>query len=103
MKLRLILQFYLMPVVKDFLITFRKKSHSACFLPEQTLDFVLHRLLAGLAEMDTDDIGGLVNSSLKSWAIVVFRCVCGLCHRKSSCKNDCEKKEEGKAATLRYL
>lgn len=75
-----------MQVVKDFLINFKKKSHSADFLPEQTLDFILHRLLAGLAEIDTDDIGGLVNSSLKSWAIVVFRCVCGLFHRKSSCK-----------------
>ena len=48
-----------MPVVKDFLIIFRKKSHSADFLPEQTLDFILHRLLAGLAEMDTDKIGSL--------------------------------------------
>ena len=29
------------------------------FLTEQTLDFVLHRLFCGLAEMDTDDIGCL--------------------------------------------
>ena len=43
--------------VKDFFIKFKKKSHFADFLTEHTLDFVLHRLLGGLAEMDTDDIG----------------------------------------------
>ena len=75
-----------MPVVKDFLIIFRKKSHSADFLPEQTLDFILHRLLAGLAEMDTDKIGSLADGSLECRARFGFRCVCGLCHRKSSCK-----------------
>ena len=48
-----------MPVVKDFLIKFKKKSHSADFLPEQTLDFILHRLLAGFAEMNMDKVGGL--------------------------------------------
>ena len=42
--------------VKDFFIKFTKKSHFADFLTEQTLDFVLHRLFCGLAEMDTDDI-----------------------------------------------
>ncbi len=40
--------------VKDFFIKFKKKSHFADFLTEQTLDFVLHRLFCGLAEMDTD-------------------------------------------------
>ena len=47
--------------VKDFFIKFKKKSHFADFFTEHTLDFVLHRLLGGLAEMDTDDIGGLAN------------------------------------------
>lgn len=75
-----------MPVVKDFLIKFKKKSHSADFLPKQTLDFILHRLLAGLAEMDTDEIGGLADGSLECWAKFGFCGVCGLCHRKSSCK-----------------
>ena len=75
-----------MPVVKDFLIKFKKKSHSADFLPEQPLDFILHCLLAGLAEMDTDEIGGLADGSLECRARFGFRCVCGLCHRKSSCK-----------------
>ena len=37
--------------VKDFFIKFTKKSHFADFLTEQTLDFVLHRLFCGLAEM----------------------------------------------------
>ena len=37
----------------------QKKSHFADFLTEQTLDFVLHCLLGGLAEMHTDDIGCL--------------------------------------------
>ena len=45
--------------VKDFFIKFKKKSHFADFLTEQTLDFVLHRLFGGLAEMDTDDIGSV--------------------------------------------
>ena len=31
------------------------------FLTEQTLDFVLHRLFCGLAEMHPDDIGGLAD------------------------------------------
>ena len=47
--------------VKDFFIKFTKKSHFADFLTEQTLDFVLHRLFCGLAEMDTDDICGLAD------------------------------------------
>lgn len=79
------------------------KSHSTHFLPEQTLDFVLHRLLAGLAEMDMDDVGGLADGSLECRARFSFRCVCGICHRKSSCKKIVVGKEEGKAATLRYL
>ena len=55
-----------MQVVKDFFIIFTEKSHLADFLPEQTLDFVCHRLLAGLAEMDTDNIGGLADCSFES-------------------------------------
>ena len=47
--------------VKDFFIKFTKKSHFADFLTEHTLDFVLHCLFCGLAEMDTDDIGGLAD------------------------------------------
>ena len=92
-----------MPVVKDFFIIFTEKSHSACFLPEQTLDFVLHCFLTGLAEMDTDNIGGFADFPFEGRARFGFHGVCGICHRKSSCKNGCEKKEEGKAATLRYL
>lgn len=40
---------------------FVKKSHSACFFSKHTLDFVCYRLLAGLAEMNTDNIGGLAD------------------------------------------
>ena len=70
--------------VKDFFIKFTKKSHFADFLTEQTLDFVLHRLFCGLAEMDTDDIGclaDLLSDSRASGAVG-----CGIVHSKSSCK-----------------
>ena len=70
--------------VKDFFIKFKKKSHFADFLTEQTLDFVLHRLFCGLAEMDTDDIGclaDLLSDSRASGGVS-----CGIVHSKSSCK-----------------
>ena len=70
--------------VKDFFIKFTKKSHFADFLTEQTLDFVLHRLFCGLAEMDTDDIGclaDLLSDSRASGGVS-----CGIVHSKSSCK-----------------
>ena len=57
----MILQFCQRRKVKDFFIKFKKQSHFADFLTEQTLDFVLHRLFCGLAEMHTDDIGGLAD------------------------------------------
>lgn len=57
------------------------------FLSEHTLDFVLHRLFCGLAEMDTHDIGGLAYLLSDSRARDV-RGVAGRCivHSKSSCK-----------------
>ena len=70
--------------VKDFFIKFTKKSHSADFLTQQTLDFVLHRLLGGLAEMHTHDIGclaDLLSDSRASGGVG-----CGIVHSKSSCK-----------------
>lgn len=70
--------------VKDFFIKFKKKSHFADFLTEQTLDFVLHRLLGGLAEMHTHDIGclaDLLSDSRASGGVG-----CGIVHSKSSCK-----------------
>ena len=70
--------------VKDFFIKFTKKSHSADFLTQQTLDFVLHRLLGGLAEMHTHDIGclaDLLSDSRASGGVS-----CGIVHSKSSCK-----------------
>ena len=70
--------------VKDFLITFTKKSHFADFFTEQTLDFVLHCLFCGLAEMHTDDIGGLADLLSDSRARGVVSC--GIVHAKSSCK-----------------
>ena len=70
--------------VKDFFIKFKKKSHFADFFTEHTLDFVLHRLLGGLAEMDTDDIGGLAN--LLSDSRASGGVGCGIVHSKSSCK-----------------
>ncbi len=74
-------------IVKDFLIKFTKKSHFADFLTEHTLDFVLHRLFRRLAEMDTDDIGGLAYllSDSRARAVVGAVC-CGIVHSKSSCK-----------------
>ena len=75
-------------IVKDFLIKFTKKSHFSDFITEQTLDFVLHRLFGGLAEMDTDNIGGLADllSDSRSRAVVGGAVGCGIVHSKSSCK-----------------
>ena len=56
------------------------------FLTKHTLDFVLHRLLGGLAEMDTDNIGGLSDFSSDCWAVIGFWCICSISHSKSSCK-----------------
>ena len=70
--------------VKDFFIKFTKKSHFADFLTEQTLDFVLHCLLGGLAEMHTDDIGCLADLLSDSRARGAVGC--GIVHSKSSCK-----------------
>ena len=70
--------------VKDFFIKSKKKSHFADFLTEQTLDFVLHCLFCGLAEMHTDDIGclaDLLSDSRASGGVG-----CGIVHSKSSCK-----------------
>ena len=80
----MILRFCQRQKVKDFFIKFKKKSHFADFLTEHTLDFVLHRLLGGLAEMDTDDIGGLAN--LLSDSRASGGVGCGIVHSKSSCK-----------------
>ena len=87
-KSKSILQFCQKRIVKDFLIKFTKKSHSADFFTEQTLDFVRHRLFGGLAEMDTDDIGGLANllSDSRARAVVGGAEGCGIVHSKSSCK-----------------
>ena len=63
---------YQKQIVKDFLIKFTKKSHFADFITEQTLDFVLHRLFGGLAEMDTDNIGGLTDLLSDSRATTCF-------------------------------
>lgn len=62
----------------------RKRRKVKDFFTKHTLDFVVRRLLGGLAEMDTDDIGGLANLLSDSRASVGMR-------------------EQGKAATLRYL
>ena len=67
-----------------FFIKFKQKSHFADCLTEQTLDFVLHRLFCGLAEMDTDEIGclaDLLSDSRASGGVG-----CGIVHSKSSCK-----------------
>ena len=79
---------YQKQIVKDFLIKFTKKSHFADFITEQTLDFVLHRLFGGLAEMDTDNIGGLADllSDSRARAVVGGAVGCGIVHSKSSCK-----------------
>ena len=75
-------------IVKDFLIKFTKKSHFADFFTEQTLDFVLHRLFCGLAEMHTDDIGGLADllSDSRARGVAGVAVGCGIVHSKSSCK-----------------
>ena len=83
-KSKSILQFCQRRKVKDFFIKFKKKSHFADFFTEHTLDFVLHRLLGGLAEMDTDDIGGLAN--LLSDSRASGGVGCSIVHSKSSCK-----------------
>ena len=83
-KSKSILQFCQKRFVKDFFIKFKKKLHFADFFTEHTLDFVLHRLLGGLAEMDTDDIGCLANLLSDSRARGVVGC--GIVHSKSSCK-----------------
>ena len=81
-------QFCQKQIVKDFLIKFTKKSHFADFITEQTLDFVLHRLFGGLAEMDTDNIGGLTDllSDSRARTVVGGAVGCGIIHSKSSCK-----------------
>ena len=75
-------------IVKDFFIKFKKKLHFADFLTEQTLDFVLHRLFCGLAEMHTDDIGGLADllSDSRARGVGGGAVGCGIVHSKSSCK-----------------
>ena len=50
-----------MRVVKDFFIKFKNKLHFPHLLTEQTLDFVLQRFLCRLAEINLDNIGGLVD------------------------------------------
>ena len=74
--------------VKDFFIKFKKKSHFADFLTKHTLDFVLHRLFGGLAEMDTDDIGGLADllSDSRARGVGGGAVGCGIVLSKSSCK-----------------
>lgn len=83
-KLEHICMFFQRRKIKDFFIKFKKKSHFADFLTEQTLDFVLHRLFCGLAEMDTDDICGLAD--LLSDSRASGGVGCGIVHSKSSCK-----------------
>ena len=71
-------------IVRVHFIKSKKKSHFADFLTEQTLDFVLHCLFCGLAEMHTDDIGclaDLLSDSRASGGVG-----CGIVHSKSSCK-----------------
>ena len=87
-KSRWISLFYQKRIVKDFLIKFTKKSHFADFFTEHTLDFVLHRLFCGLAEVDTDDIGGLADllSDSRARGVVGGDVGCGIVHSKSSCK-----------------
>src|SRR5699024_669010 len=80
-KLRSTLEFCQRRKVKDFFIKFKKKLHFADFLTKQTLDFVLHRLFCGLAEMHTDDIGCL--SDLLSDSRARGGVGCGIVHSKS--------------------
>ena len=63
---------------------FEAESEAIRQLAKHTLDFVLHRLLGGLAEMDTDDIGGLAN--LLSDSRASGGVGCSIVHSKSSCK-----------------
>ena len=74
--------------VKDFFIKFKKKSHFADFFTKHTLDFVLHRLLGGLAEMHTHDIGCLADllSDSRARGVGGGAVGCGIVHSKSSCK-----------------
>ena len=65
-------------IVKDFLIKFTKSSHLTDFITKHTLDFVRHRLCCGLAEMDTHDIGGLVDG-LAETRLCVSVCVLNCC------------------------
>ena len=76
-----------MRIVKDFLIKFTKKSHLADFITKHTLDFVLHRLFGGLAEMDTHDIGGLADLLSDSRARIDGCSIdCDIVHSKFSCR-----------------
>lgn len=74
----MILLFCLKRIVKDFLIKFTKSSHLTDFITKHTLDFVRHRLCCGLAEMDTHDIGGLVDG-LAETRLCVSVCVLNCC------------------------
>lgn len=65
-------------IVKDLLIKFTKSSHLTDFITKHTLDFVRHRLCCGLAEMDTHDIGGLVDG-LAETRLCVSVCVLNCC------------------------
>lgn len=68
-----------MQIVKDFLIKFTKKSHLADFFTEQTFDFVCHRFLCVLVEVDTNHIGGLVDGLAETRLCVLcvgLDCVC---------------------------
>ena len=71
-------EFSLKRIVKDFLIKFTKSSHLTDFITKHTLDFVRHRLCCGLAEMDTHDIGGLVDG-LAETRLCVSVCVLNCC------------------------
>lgn len=71
-------EFALKRIVKDFLIKFTKSSHLTDFITKHTLDFVRHRLCCGLAEMDTHDIGGLVDG-LAETRLCVSVCVLNCC------------------------
>ena len=73
-----IMPYALKRIVKDFLIKFTKSSHLTDFITKHTLDFVRHRLCCGLAEMDTHDIGGLVDG-LAETRLCVSVCVLNCC------------------------
>ena len=63
---------------QGLLIKFTKSSHLTDFITKHTLDFVRHRLCCGLAEMDTHDIGGLVDG-LAETRLCVSVCVLNCC------------------------